>query len=41
MQPEAPAALARTGLVAVACWVLNAPVLLTIRALGTRRPLEP
>jgi hypothetical protein len=38
MQPEAPAALARTGLVVVACWVLNAPVLLAIRVLGTCGP---
>ena len=36
MQPEAPAALARTGLVVVACWVLNAPVLLAIRVLWAR-----
>ena len=35
MHPEVPAALARTGLVVVACWVLNAPVLLAIRVLGT------
>ena len=38
MQPEVPAALARTGLVVVACWVLNAPVLLAIRVLGTCGP---
>ena len=38
MQTEVPAALARTGLVVVACWVLNAPVLLAIRVLGTCGP---
>jgi hypothetical protein len=38
MQPEVPAALARTGFVVVACWVLNAPVLLAIRVLGTCGP---
>jgi hypothetical protein len=38
MQPEAPAVLARTGLVVVTCWVLNAPVLLTIRVLGMCGP---